>query len=573
MKKQKIAQELIEVLGTKFQLPATAITIFVAGILAELTILLRGGTGTGKTEISKAVAQFFGNSAMDIAGTCIEGSNSFRVQGTIGTQSSSFLGGLDVAELTQGKRKVVFRKFLAHPIRFLDEAGRLNPYVWADLASLLAEQSVTIEGETFYLPRKGVFLFTMNPPNPRDPANTDLPPFAYSRVDMKMSLPAPGVGGNRRIIKGASSVPVESRYSINDLTAVWDEVKQIGLDLPAEVALAAMVRSTTYCEKGGTSGDKNQVIEAGAFPAVCKDCDYAKGTLGKVCSVCTPLDARALVSATQLAKALAYIDGRPVATEKDVLAAMPHVIEHRLHFPNLTVVNREEHAHSFVNAMYAASNDCITIARNPGKITEKRLAEMKSQKSPLLNEILDEFMEEIKKASAEIRAKLGLMESRELQQIRSSLSDTDTKLVDQMLHARSSVMVKVTTDLLNDPFFQHEFTSPEGETLFSPDQWESLQEDGVATGQLPGVTMVWDAEKVTISFMDAAEADSFRKKLEATEYKVLPAYTKSLRDDLVKAGITIPQPSPVTPKVSAVNTTVPAATPAFSAEVTQVSLF
>lgn len=560
MKNQKIAQELIEVLGNKFQLPATVISIFVAGILAELTILLRGGTGTGKTEISKAVAQFFGNSAMDIADTCIEGSNSFRVQGTIGTQSSSFLGGLDVAELTQGKRKVVFRKFLAHPIRFLDEAGRLNPYVWADLASLLAEQSVTIEGETFNLPRKGVFLFTMNPPNPRDPANTDLPPFAYSRVDMKMSLPAPGVGGNRRIIKGASSAPVENRYSIKDLTAIWDEVKQVGLDLPAEIALATMVRSTTYCTKGGQSGDKNQVIEAGAFPAVCKECDYAKGTLGKVCSVCTPLDARALVSASQLAKALAYIDGRDTATEKDVLAAMPHVIEHRLHFPNQTVVNREEHAHSFVNAMYAASTDCITIARNPGRITEKRLAEIKQQKSPLLNEILDEFMEEIKAASAETRAKLGSMNTRELQQIRTAMSDADAKLVDQMLHARSTVMVKATTDLLNDPFFQQEFTSPEGEALFSPDQWESLQEDGVATGQLPGVTMVWDAEKVTVSFKDPAEADSFREKLKASEYTILPAYTKSLRDDLTKAGIIIPQPTPVAAKPVAVNAAMSTAT-------------
>ena len=540
MKNKHIAVELIKELSERFQFSdENTLKFMVAGILAELKILLKGGTGTGKSTISKAIAEFFGNAACDLTadseGNLVEGGNSYRVQGTIGTQSSSFLGGLDIAQMTQGIRKVVFRKFLTFPIKFIDEAGRFNPYVWADLAQVLAEQEVTIEGVTMKLPRPGVFLFTMNPPNPRDPANIDLPPFAYSRIDMKLSLPAPSVSGNRKIIKrqGVNHNPMPRNYTPEDLTSIWDEVKTIGLDLSAEISLAAMVRATSYCEKGGLGCDKNQVIESGSFPSVCANCDHSKGSM--VCSQSTPLDSRVIDSCIGLAQALCYIDGRDIVTEKDILAAMPSVAEHRLFFPNTQVVNRETHTKEFVNKMYGAASTCIEIARNPAKITKKRLEEIRSQKSPLVNEILDDFEAEIKEAGKAIRSKLASMTASELKVAKESLESADAKLVDQMIALRHSVTFKVNN--MDDPFNRAMMCSPEGEPFISDDDsWDDLIADGMATRTMEGVRITCEIGGFfSVAFCLPEEADIFRHKIEM-DVDLQDPYGP-IRNELTKAGI------------------------------------
>lgn len=547
-KKSHIAQELIQELSTRFQFSdASTLKFMVAGIIAELYILLKGGTGTGKSTISKAIAEFFGNAACDLsadnAGNLIEGGNGYRVQGTIGTQSASFLGGLDVAKMTQGLRQVVFRKFLTFPIRFVDEAGRFNPYVWADLAQVLAEQEVTIEGVTMRLPRRGVFLFTMNPPSPRDPANIDLPPFAYSRIDMKLSLPAPSVSGNRKIIKrqGVNHNPMPRKYTTDDLTYIWDEVKTVKLDLSAEIALAAMVRSTSYCEKGGLGCDKNQVIESGSFPSVCANCDHKDGSM--VCSQSTPLDSRVIDSCIGLAQALCYIDGRSTVTEKDILAAMPAVSEHRLFFPNTQVINRETHTKEFVNKMYTASITCIEIARNPAKITKKRLEEIRAQKSPLVNEILDDFEAELKEAGKAMKAKLRSMTSSELKSTKEQLDSADVALIDQMIALRHSVTFQVNGEM-DDPFTRAMFCSPEGEPFISDDDsWNDLMADGMATKTMEGVRITCEFGGVfSVDFQSPEEADVFRIKLADSDVTLKDPYGPILKE-LTKAGI-ISKPVP-----------------------------
>lgn len=558
--KNHIAQELISELSTRFQFSDNSTLKFmVAGIIAELYILLKGGTGTGKSTISKAIAEFFGNSAIDLTADAagdlvVEGGNGYRVQGTIGTQSASFLGGLDVAKMTQGLRQVVFRKFLTFPIRFVDEAGRFNPYVWADLAQVLAEQEVTIEGVTMRLPRRGVFLFTMNPPSPRDPANIDLPPFAYSRIDMKLSLPAPSVSGNRKIIKrqGVNHNPMPKKYTTDDLHSIWDEVKTIELDLSAEIALAAMVRATSYCEKGGPSCDKNQVIESRSFPAACANCDHAKGSM--VCSQSTPLDSRVIDSCIGLAQALCYIDGRDIVTENDIKIAMPAVAEHRLFFPNAQVINFETHTREFVNKMYSAASTCIEIAKNPAKVTKKRLEEIRAQKNPLVNEIIDDFEAEIREAGNVVRAKLASMTTRELKAAKEHLESADAKLVDQMVALRHSVTFQIQGDM-DDPFTRALFCSPEGEPFISDDDsWDDLMADGMATRTMEGVRITCEFGGIfSVDFSAPDEADVFRTTLANTDVTLKDPYGPILKE-LTKAGI-VSKPSasaPTTkPEVSA----------------------
>jgi MoxR-like ATPase len=550
--KNHIAQELIQELSTRFQFSdASTLKFMVAGIIAELYILLKGGTGTGKSTISKAIAEFFGNAACDLSadneGNLVEGGNGYRVQGTIGTQSASFLGGLDVAKMTQGLRQVVFRKFLSFPIRFIDEAGRFNPYVWADLAQVLAEQEVTIEGVTMRLPRRGVFLFTMNPPSPRDPANIDLPPFAYSRIDMKLSLPAPSVSGNRKIIRrqGVNHNPMPRNYTPADLHSIWDEVKTIELDLSAEIALAAMVRSTSYCEKGGIGADKNQVIESGSFPSACGNCDHAKGSM--VCSQSTPLDSRVIDSCIGLAQALCYIDGRTTVTEKDILAAMPAVSEHRLFFPNTQVVNRETHTKEFVNKMYGAAAMCIEIAKNPAKVTKKRLEEIRAQKNPLVNEIIDDFEADIKAAGKAIRIKLGTMTSGELKSAKENLDAADAKLVEQMITLRQNVSFKVKGDM-DDPFIREMLCSPEGEPFIPDDEnWNGLMEDGLALNSMEGTRITCETGGTfSVEFISPEEADIFRTKMAGQDVELLDPYGP-IRKELTKADIVSAPATPAAP--------------------------
>jgi len=556
-KHRHIMLEMIEELTSRVILPGVTAKMIGGAILAQMILLLRGGTGTGKSTVAKLISEFFGASCefkADAFGNVeFAGGDSNRVQCTFGTQSRSFIGGPDIGKMATGITKVVFKKFITKPIRLFDEGGRLNPYVWADLAQLLAEYELDIEGETLRLPRKGVFIFTMNPPNPMDPANNELPPFILSRVNMKLSLASTTVSANRKIAQKATSrVPMPVRYSQTDLEAAQDEFKaMVRLSTEAEVAVSAMVRATSFCRQGGEYCDKNEVIESGMFPSCCansKVCDQVKGLIP--CSESNPLDSRTIDAASDLACALAYFDNRTEASVDDIVAAFSVVAEHKLNFFNVQYTSKTTYVKGFVTRLHAAAKDCIDLARKAvaGRVTSKELENLGKGGHPLVMELIPDFEEIIREAAKKTRGKIGTMNSRELQDAKAGLSTTDAALVEQMIKSRLQVDVEVLDKKLVDTAaFRELFVTPEGEKLiFSDAAWDELLAEGFAStaNTLAGMNIEFfnGATKVLmLSFTDSVYADEFRANFATKIHcsiaaSILDPYS-AIRGDLEKAGI------------------------------------
>ena len=555
-KLRHVFTELVEEIMARVIMPPVTAKMYAAGILAEMIILLRGGTGTGKSTLAKLTSEFFGASCefkpSAYGNVEFGGGDSNRVQCTFGSQSRSFIGGPDIGKMATGITKVVFKKFITKPIRLFDEGGRLNPYVWADLAQLLAEYELDIEGETLRLPRKGVFIFTMNPPNPMDPANNELPPFILSRVNMKLSLASTSVSANRKIAQKATSrVAMPVRYSQTDLEAAQDEFKaNVRLSTEAEVAVSAMVRATSFCRQGGEFSDKNEVIESGMFPTCCansKGCDQVKGLIP--CSESNPLDSRTIDAASDLACALAYFDNRTEATVDDIVAAFSVVAEHKLNFHNAEYTSKTTYVKGFVNRLHNAAKDCIDLARkaSAGRVTSKELENLGKGGHPLVMELIPDFEEIIRKAAAKTRGSIGTMNSRQLQDAKAGLSTTDAALVDKMIKARLQVDVEVLDKkLIDSASFRALFVTPEGELLIDSDAaWDELLAEGFANtaNTLAGMNVEFfnGATKVLmLSFTDSVYADEFRasfaNRVGFTSANILDPYN-AIRGDLEKAGI------------------------------------
>lgn len=561
--KRHVFIEFIEELMARVIIPRQTAMMYTCGLLAEMIILLRGGTGTGKSTLAKHTSDFFGASceydADRFGNIRIAGGNSNRVQCTFGTQSRAFLGGPDIGKMATGITEVVFRKFITKPIRLFDEAGRLNPYVWADLAQLLAEYELDIEGETLRLPRKGTFIFTMNPPNPMDPANNELPPFILSRVNMKLALASPTVSANRKIArKDTTRVPMPKKYTQKDLEAAQDEFRAgVKLSLPADVALSTMVRATSYCKMGGEFCDKNEVIEAGMFPTCCANagekgpCDYAKVL---PCTETNPLDARTLEAAGDLACALAYLDNRTEATVEDVVAAFSVVCEHKLNFYNTQFTSKAAHTKGFVTRLLASSQDCINLAKKSlqGKVSTKDIEGLKKGKNPLVTEIISDFEEEIANAAKKVRSSLAGMNSRQLREAKGHLADAEAALVDKMVTARLKVEVAVKDAALADqPAFRDVFRSPEDQPFIESEAgWETLLSEGFFDPHetMANLTIEYfsGANNVLIlHFTDAVEADAFREKfaerIGAMKASIIDPY-RDIRAELEAASILPPAP-------------------------------
>lgn len=118
------------------------------GILTEGAVLLEGVPGTAKTTIAKIMARLL--------------SSSFRrVQGAVDVQPADILGVRIFSPETGNfslQKGPVFSNFL-----LVDEINRLTPKTQSALLEAMSERQVTIDGETYPLPKPYIVLATQNP--------------------------------------------------------------------------------------------------------------------------------------------------------------------------------------------------------------------------------------------------------------------------------------------------------------------------------------------------------------------------------------------------------------------------
>lgn len=507
----KLLSALCENLRKLIRLPedstpkgSQVINTIIAAVITRSTLILHGPPGCAKSTVIKLIAKGFG-----ITG-------SWRVNGTAGTKEEDLVGGLDLAELTKGNRKVLFSPFIESPMALLDEVDKINPYSMAALLPLLAEGEARVGTECREVPKR-FFAMTMNPPAPNQ-ANFELPEALKDRADAEVFFPPTSfielvdIYDSVLSNEGELVAAMPTLGAPKQLHALQQRVAQVAVSREAKLWASLLVNASTICKK-----DAKQEMKT--WPACCADCELAEATLP--CSKISPMSARAGISALNLAKGLSFMRGAYQVEPKDVDEVFPFAMSHRTSFVNEAMDSKRAFIINFFARLKGAVTPAYKIATDPSAIQAEDLEAFKKSADPLVRLAIKYRQEDLGQIGEKIKSKLRGMSAKQLKDAKrkGGLTMADRNLIDQMIIARKTIHLDTKDEaVLEDGEFRALFTSPEGEALFSPDNWEDVVNEGRISqtsllGYL-GVDMVYENAVLILMFEDADSADAFRIRLQ-----------------------------------------------------------
>ncbi|WP_429207446.1 AAA family ATPase [Aeromonas veronii] len=262
------------ILGKPLQLKIALVTLLARGHL-----LIEDLPGMGKTTLAHALAQVLGLACR-------------RMQFTADLLPADLLG-LQIFDPQQ-------QTFRFHPgpiftqVLLADEINRASPKVQSALLEAMAEDKVSIEGNTHPLPDP---FFVIATQNPADQAGTyPLPESQLDRFAVRLSLGFPPRDAERQLLRGNQPTgPLPAMLNAAELTALQAEGDAIHVSDATLDYLLALVHQSRF------DGDLPQ-----------------------------PLSPRAAQTLLAVSRAWALVAGRRFVTVEDVQAVFPYVAEHRL---------------------------------------------------------------------------------------------------------------------------------------------------------------------------------------------------------------------------------------------------
>jgi MoxR-like ATPase len=257
--------------------------LLLVAILTEGHVLLEDVPGIGKTTLAKALAR-----SLDCSFA--------RIQFTPDLLPSDVTG---INYYNQKQQEFEFRPGpVLSQILLADEINRATPRTQSSLLEAMQEQQITVDGQTYPLPRPFLVIATQNPIELE--GTFPLPEAQLDRFLMQLRLGYPDEAEEEEILlryqRDDPLVNLKAVASANDVLELAKQVKEIHISLDVRHYILQVVRATRT----------HQAVDLGVSP---------RGTL-------------ALFKASQV---LAALRGRDYVIPSDVQHLCPHILTHRVH--------------------------------------------------------------------------------------------------------------------------------------------------------------------------------------------------------------------------------------------------
>jgi MoxR-like ATPase len=259
------------------------IDLVLSAVLSRGHVLIEDVPGIGKTTLVRALAASIGCTFQ-------------RIQFTPDLMPSDVTG-FTMVDMATGELR--FKKgAIMNQIILADEINRTSPKTQSSLLEAMQEGQITVDSNTYDLPKPFVVLATQNPIE--HIGTFPLPEAQLDRFFIKISLGYPGIREEICILDRHDGVAstldeLEAVVSAEDIIQMQDEVDRVVCSDAIKEYVALIVGQTR----------SNSDLLLGASP-------------------------RGAIALMNGAKAHAYIRGSEYVTPDDVIFMTPHVLAHRL---------------------------------------------------------------------------------------------------------------------------------------------------------------------------------------------------------------------------------------------------
>lgn len=262
------------------------IDLLLVSLICSGHIIIEDLPGLGKTTLASALAASLGCDFQ-------------RIQFTPDVLPSDITG-FNVYDINTGKK--TFHKGSVHSqIVLADEINRASPKTQSALLEAMQERQVTVDGETYVLPKPFMILATENPV---DTAGTyPLPEAQLDRFLMRINMGYPSAEAELEILKSNRSALQEMNLQpVASAEEIMKIQQAIGLVYISDDILKYIINITSATRE-------YEGVVMGASP-------------------------RGSIALTQAACGMAILEGRNFVTPDDVKRLAPYVLAHRMIMKN-----------------------------------------------------------------------------------------------------------------------------------------------------------------------------------------------------------------------------------------------
>lgn len=289
--RNKLYNEITENIGKVFLGKELEVQKLLIALFAQGHVLIEDVPGVGKTSLSNALAKTINGSFK-------------RIQFTPDTTPSDITG-FNMFN-TESKKFEYMEGSVLNNIVLADELNRTSPKTQAALLEAMQEGNITVDGETYEIPKPFILIATQN--TNEQFGTYPLPESQLDRFMLSIRLGYPVRETAENIIQGFTTRDeLTSVVELKDLEKVQKEVEQVHISkgiIKYIIDIADTTRENEYIKYG--------------------------------------ISTRATILITQAAKAKAYIEGRDFVIPDDIKFLIKDLIKHRLVLSRVGVQNQKQ---------------------------------------------------------------------------------------------------------------------------------------------------------------------------------------------------------------------------------------